>query len=80
MSKTRENRSPRLGKRPRQRLAVHSALMRDRFPTGFTRVLTLGIVLSGLACVTGCESTGLSYDALYEGFFGDEPPPLRSKL
>lgn len=52
--------------------------MKDRLKTGPIRLLTLGIVLSWTACLTGCESTGFSYDAIYEGFFGDEPPPTPS--
>lgn len=35
----------------------------------------LGLTLLAGGCLTGCESTGVSYDSLYEGFFGDEPPP-----
>lgn len=38
----------------------------------------LGITLTCAASLTGCGSSGLSYDALYEGFFGDAPPPAPS--
>lgn len=52
--------------------------MRDRLKTCCCRLLTLGLGLSCLAGVAGCESAGVSYDSLYEGFFGDEPPPSPS--
>lgn len=39
------------------------------------RALMLGLTLLAGACLTGCGSTGVTYDNLYEGFFGDEPPP-----
>ena len=39
------------------------------------RALMLGLTLLTGACLTGCGSTGVTYDNLYEGFFGDEPPP-----
>eukprot|EP00752_Nemacystus_decipiens_P013976 g12412.t1 len=39
------------------------------------RALMLGLGLLAVGCLTGCESTGVTYDNLYEGLFGDEPPP-----
>ncbi|MEM9111682.1 MAG: HEAT repeat domain-containing protein [Planctomycetota bacterium] len=37
--------------------------------------LILALALIAWPCLTGCEATGLSYESVYEGFFGDEPPP-----
>ncbi|MFK7787981.1 MAG: HEAT repeat domain-containing protein [Phycisphaeraceae bacterium] len=42
------------------------------------RALTLGLALFAGAYLTGCESAGVTYESLYEGFFGDEPPPAPS--
>lgn len=35
----------------------------------------LGLALLAVLSLTGCESLGLNYDSVYEGVFGDEPPP-----
>ena len=52
--------------------------MNARLKSGAVRSLMLGISLTCAACLTGCGSSGLSYDALYEGLFGDEPAPTPS--
>ncbi|MEM9348393.1 MAG: HEAT repeat domain-containing protein [Planctomycetota bacterium] len=47
--------------------------------TAATDRLTISLILAlslvVWPCLTGCEATGLSYESVYEGFFGDEPPP-----
>lgn len=42
------------------------------------RLLVLGAALTCSVGLVGCGSTGISYESLYEGFFGDEPPPSPS--
>lgn len=53
-------------------------IMDDHLITTPIRALLLGLCLVVGSCLTGCEATGLSYESLYEGFFGDEPPPTPS--
>lgn len=53
--------------------------MKARDTTMQLRVLMLGLALLVGGCLTGCESTGVTYDNLYEGLFGDEPPPTPIK-
>lgn len=46
--------------------------------TPVVRALTLGLSLLAGACLTGCESAGVTYESLHEGFFGEEPAPAPS--
>lgn len=52
--------------------------MNTRSQNAAARVLTLGLAIFAGACLIGCESAGVTYESLYEGFFGDEPPPAPS--
>ncbi len=40
--------------------------------------LTIGLLLLAGASLTGCEATGVTYESLHEGFFGQEPAPAPS--
>ncbi|MEM6260685.1 MAG: HEAT repeat domain-containing protein [Planctomycetota bacterium] len=44
-------------------------------PNRLSKALILALMLLVWPCLSGCEATGLSYESVYEGFFGDEPPP-----
>lgn len=69
--------------RPRHRLlyrvTVNFALMKALEIKSSICVLLTGLSLWGGGCLVGCESTGIGYENLYEGFFGDEPPPTPTK-